>query len=68
MNSAAHVFESDSPINAATVSIIYQLKTTIPIDRIIPIIFNLFPLENKIFSIANGIARKIATNTEATTA
>ena len=60
--------ESDSPNNAATVSIMYQHKITIAIDSITPIFFNLLPLEKMILSMAIGIARKIATTTETATA
>ena len=57
--------ESDSPNNAATVSIMYQHKITIATDNITPTFLNLYPLEKRILSIAIGIPRKIATTTEA---
>ena len=60
--------ESDSPNNAATVSIMYQHKITIATDNITPIFLSLLPLEKMIFNTAIGIARKIATTTETATA
>ena len=68
MNSSAQVFESDSPNKAATVSIMYQHKITIATDNITPTFLSLLPLEKMIFNTAIGIARKIATTTETTTA
>ena len=60
--------ESDSPISAATVSIMYQQITTIATDSATPTFFSLLPLEKMILNIAIGIPSKIATATEAATA
>ena len=46
----------------------YQQITTIATDNATPILLSLLPLEKMIFSIAIGIARKIATTTETATA
>ena len=56
--------ESDSPNNAATVSIMHQQITTTATDNTTPIFFSLLPFEKMIFNTAIGIPRKIATTTE----